>query len=408
MSDIGPTTGKQRHIILDALRGLALLGIALANYPEFGLWTFLNAAEQAAMPTAEADRWMRFASYMWVDGKFYTIFSLLFGIGFSVILQRHSRGLFVRRMLILVALGLLHLMFVWNGDILLLYAIGGLLLTLFVRLSDKALLCLAGLLIVVPVGLDAVTVYGGIDFARPLYDAWWHEAAAQGITEANFASWLCDADSYSQMFAFLRQGALERMWEFVEGHRLPKVLGLFILGYLVGKHRLYARLSDLPLKSILRYGGVPAFVLSACYAWSATNGHLWGDVCHSLLYAVSVIPLAVCYVAAFCLFYMAGHDRFFRFLAAPGRMALTNYITQSLIGIFLFYGIGLGWGTRLGLVHIELIAVGVFFLQVILSHVWLRCFRFGPLEWLWRMLTYGKWFSILAKDDSNLSNCRKS
>lgn len=135
---------------------------------------------------------------------------------------------------------------------------------------------------------------------------------------------------------------------------------------------------------------------------------LWGDVCHSLLYAVSVIPLAVCYVAAFCLFYMAGHDRFFRFLAAPGRMALTNYITQSLIGIFLFYGIGLGWGTRLGLVHIELIAVGVFFLQVILSHVWLRCFRFGPLEWLWRMLTYGKWFSILAKDDSNLSNYRKS
>lgn len=395
MSYIGPTTERQRHIILDALRGLALLGIALANYPEFGLWTFLGADEQAVMPTATIDRWVRFASYMTVDGKFYTIFSLLFGIGFSVILQRHSRWLFVRRMLILVAIGLLHLMFVWSGDILLLYAIGGLLLTLFVRLSDKALLWLAGLLIAIPVGLDAVTACWGVDFAHPFYEAWWREAAAQGITEANFASWLCDADCYSQMFAFLRQGALERMWEFVEGHRLPKVLGLFILGYLAGKHRLYARLADLPLKSTLRYGAVPALVLSALYAWSATNGHPWGNTFHSFLYAVSVIPLAFCYVAAFCLFNLAGKDRIFRFLAAPGRMALTNYITQSLIGIFLFYGVGLGWGTHLGLVHIELIAVGVFLLQAIFSNLWLRCFRFGPLEWLWRMLTYGRWFPIV-------------
>ena len=83
----GPTTGKQRHVILDALRGLALMGIALANFPEFGLWTFLSSEKQAAMSTANIDEFVRFLLYMLVDGKFYTIFSLLFGIGFSLILH---------------------------------------------------------------------------------------------------------------------------------------------------------------------------------------------------------------------------------------------------------------------------------------------------------------------------------
>ena len=78
---LGPTTEKQRFIILDALRGLALLGICLANLPEFALWTFLSGEEQATMPTAEADRVVRFLQYFIVDAKFYSIFSILFGIG---------------------------------------------------------------------------------------------------------------------------------------------------------------------------------------------------------------------------------------------------------------------------------------------------------------------------------------
>ena len=235
-----PTSAKERYAVLDALRGLALLGIALANFPEFGLWTFLSAEQQTALPTAEVDRWVRFAQYMLVDGKFYTIFSLLFGVGFSLILMRHSRTLFIRRMLILVAIGFLHLMFVWNGDILLLYAVGGLLLTLFVRWSDRVLLCTALGLILLPVGLEVM----GWSLAGPLYERWWAVATANGITEGNFATWLRDAHSYPEIFAFLQQGAVECMWEFADGHRLPKVLGLFMLGYLIGKHRLYARLKE--------------------------------------------------------------------------------------------------------------------------------------------------------------------
>ena len=197
------------------------------------------------------------------------------------------------------------------------------------------------------------------------------------------------------MFAFLLQGACERMWEFVEGHRLPKVVGLFILGYLVGKHRLYARLQELPLKRLFGPLLLIALPLSLLYAWSATNGHPWGRTIHSLLYAVSVIPLAAVYIIGVCLAYQSHPDApLFRWLAAPGRMALTNYISQSLIGIVLFYGLGFGLGTSFGLIHIELTALGVFLLQILLSHLWLRYFRFGPLEWLWRLLTYGRYFPI--------------
>lgn len=386
----GPTTEKQRYVILDALRGLALMGIALANYPEFGLWTFLSSEEQAAMATANIDGIVRFLQYMLVDGKFYTIFSVLFGIGFSLILARRGRRLFVRRMLILVVIGFLHLMFVWSGDILLLYAVGGLLLSLFAGLKDKTLLILALALILVPVGLDAMTEFWGVDFAAPFYEAWWREAEAQGINEANFASWLRDAQSYGEMFAFLIQGACERMWEFVEGHRLPKVVGLFILGYLAGKHRLYARLQELPLQKIL-LAAIVALPLSVLYAWSAVAGRPWGLTVHSLLYAVSVIPLAIVYIVGVCMLYLRHQQGVvFRWLAAPGRMALSNYISQSLIGVVLFYGLGFGLGTSFGLVHIELIALAVFLVQIVLSLLWLRYFRFGLLEWIWRMLTYGK------------------
>lgn len=395
----GPTTERQRYLILDLLRGLALLGIALANFPEFTLWTFLSDADRAAMPTSAVDEFVRFLQFLLVDGKFYTIFSVLFGIGFSLILERRGRGLFVRRMLLLALIGFMHLMFLWSGDILLLYAVGGLLLTMFVGLNGRQLLVLALSLIFLPVVLDATTEFCGTDFASPFYAKWWEVAAAQGITDENFASWLRDADTYPQVFAFLKQGACERMWEFVEGHRLPKVLGLFILGYLAGRQRFYARLQELHLKRMFLWAvclGLPASVL---YALSAVDGCPWGRSLHSLLYAVSVVPLAVAYITAVCLFYRRYPTlKVFGWLAAPGRMALSNYIMQSVVGIFLFYGIGLGWGTSFGLVHAELTAVAVFLLQIPCSLLWLRYFQFGPLEWIWRVFTYGKYFPIVREE----------
>ncbi|HCC53097.1 MAG TPA: hypothetical protein DEQ30_14510, partial [Porphyromonadaceae bacterium] len=112
---------KERYIILDFLRGIALLGICLANFPEFALYTFLPAEVTAAMPTAGVDKIVKYFQYVFIDGKFYTLFSLLFGIGFSIILsnavKNNKSGLriFYRRMIILLLIGLFHLLCLWAG-----------------------------------------------------------------------------------------------------------------------------------------------------------------------------------------------------------------------------------------------------------------------------------------------------
>lgn len=105
--------------------------------------------------------------------------------------------------------------------------------------------------------------------------------------------------------------------------------------------------------------------------------------------------MALSYVSLICMLYLQKPDAaIYRWLAAPGRMALSCYIGQSLIGIFLFYGLGFGLGTTFGLVHIELTAMAVFLFQIVLCRLWLLYFRFGPLEWLWRLATYGHYFPI--------------
>ena len=397
-----PTTEKQRYIILDAMRGFALLGICLANFPEFGLWTFLSREAQEAMPTAHTDDIVHFLQYVFVDAKFYSIFSILFGIGFSIILghaaERGSSGirLFYRRMLTLLAIGILHLMLLWSGDILALYAITGMLLPFMRKLSDKRLLTIAAVCLSLPILLDAWQELSNFSIATPVESAWWAKAHSYGITEENFASWLKDADGYLGVHQFLMQGAIERLYEFVDGHRLLKVLGLFIIGYIIGRNRLYAHLSENKHSLYKTFFislviGLPASIL---YAISATSGHCWGQIIHSSLYALSAYPTALAYIAAFCLLYLrCPQCLLFNLLAKPGRMALTNYLCQSVFGIAIYYGIGLGLGLSMGLWQIELTAICVFVIQIVFSHFWMRRFRYGLAEWLWRMITYCRWLN---------------
>ena len=111
--------------------------------------------------------------------------------------------------------------------------------------------------------------------------------------------------------------------------------------------------------------------------------------------AGGVYPLGFAYAAGLCLLYLKWKEGgLWKWLAAPGRMALTNYIGQSVIGMFLFYGIGLGWGSTVGLWQTEVIVLAVFLFQMLCSRLWISGFKFGPLEWIWRMLTYGKWLAI--------------
>ena len=138
--------------------------------------------------------------------------------------------------------------------------------------------------------------------------------------------------------------------------------------------------------------------LSVVYAWSAVEGHPWGNAAHSLLYFAGVYATGFAYVAAVCLLYLRWPRlRLFGLFAAPGRMALTNYIGQSVWGMFLFYGIGLGFGAQTGLVWVVLVALGVWLVEALFSRWWLRRCNFGPLEWVWRMLTYGRRFALLRR-----------
>lgn len=398
-TNISPVKPSERYIILDALRGFALLGICLANYPEFSLYTFQSSEIAAAMPSASVDRIVRFLQYMMVDGKFYTLFSLLFGMGFSIIIshaaQRGAGGfrLFYRRMAVLLLIGFIHLMFIWSGDILMLYALMGMALPLFRNVSDRGLLCWAAAFVLLPIVVDTAANLAGVSLSAPAVRAQWHYCRMYGITEENFGYWLRDADTYKEVFQFLVQGALVRVQEFVDGNRYFKVMGLFILGFYIGRRRMYADLEN--HKRLLRKTAITGFTigvpLSLVYAWSAVNGHPLGTPMHDILYLVSVYPMGLAYMSALCLIYL--HSRngaFWRWMAAPGRMALTNYIGQSVIGMFLFYGIGMGLGASFGLTQTEITALCVFVFQVLLSSLWLRYCQFGPLEWIWRMLNYGK------------------
>ena len=220
---------KKRYIILDALRGFAILGIILANFPEFSLWTFADAASHTA-----GDRVVQALLTFFVDGKFYTLFSLLFGMGFAIQLENAEGRLrtFYRRMVVLLVIGLVHLIFLWSGDILMLYASMGMLLPLFRKLPTKGLLAAAAFFLILPVISDALL---GTRLSDPIEAAQWRICGVYGITEANFGTWLADARSYREVFQFLQQGAVERMWEFVSSYRYFKVLGLFLTGFAAGR-----------------------------------------------------------------------------------------------------------------------------------------------------------------------------
>ena len=399
----GPVNLSERYVILDVLRGIALLGICLANYQEFSLYSFQDKAVVEAMPTASIDHIWTYFHYIFIEGKFYSLFSLLFGIGFSIILSKitennqYGFAVFYRRMMILAIIGFMHLILLWAGDIVVLYALVGLLLPLFRNVSDKKLLIISAALLCFPIALDTFKVLTDHRFTLmiPVEKALLYLNAKNGITSDNFSLWLLEGKSYPEVLKFNLSGSFIRCQEFIEGSRAFKVLGLFILGLYVGRNKLYARLNEHTalLKKIRNVGFWAGLPLSCLFAWNAVDGHL-GLIAGSTIYALSVTPMSLSYIAAICLWFMKHQDKkIFTIMAAPGRMALSNYIGQSVMGMILFYGIGFKLALT-GLVYVVMMAAGVFVLQVVCSNVWLHYFRFGPLEWIWRMLTYGQWLRI--------------
>ena len=404
LSTTAPVAASERAGILDALRGFAILGIFLDNIFGFTGYGFFSMEHREALPTFYVDGVLGGLEMSFVHGKFYSIFSLLFGIGFSIILLRNrQRGVnplkvFYRRLFILFLIGSFHLFILWEGDILLLYALIGCLLPLFRNCSDKSLLVWAIALIASPIVIDLVKVL------LHTYTAPFLQEIGESIDKKNG---LPTGDALSQYLNKEGSGWKEwRNWQasawayrfsyLIESNRIPKVLGMFLFGLYAGRKMIYANLADhiIMFKKLRKWGfivGIPTSIAMTVFEFDGKEvPNPWG-LLDSVLYAVSVVPLALAYVSAVCRFWIRtkGNNKW-QVLAPVGRMALTNYLMQTILSIIIFYGLGFGLGGNIGPAVFFPIAFAIYICQVVYSNWWFKHFNYGPMEWLWRQLTYGK------------------
>lgn len=386
---------SERIQALDVLRGVAVAGILLANVLVFFGLFVMPPDRAAALPTAGRDVVALFLDKVFVDGKFYSVFSLLFGIGFGLQLARGGDAAlprFRRRLRILLAIGALHALLLWAGDILMLYALLGFTMPWFARKSNRELLRWTVMLLAIPTALYVValgtwTVVGSrASQAQPESGV---PATILGFFEAMGRGGLKDAFVGNLIFLAGRWADL-----FVT-MRFPKVLGMFVLGLWVVRVGIAQSPSDhratLARWSVLGWTvGLPLNVIAALalLGWRylpPSVGGLIGVVAQ----AVGVPMLALGYAATVGLLVVDGR-RLVTLFAPVGRMALTNYLMHSIICVVLSYGFGLGLWWRIGASTAMAIAAAIIAVQIPLSARWLSRFRFGPVEWIWRRLTYGQ------------------
>lgn len=397
-----PVAETERIDLIDVLRGFALLGILAANMP---LYSHPLLVSGTGMPRGNSplDGVADFVVAWLATGKFYPLFSVLFGLGVSIQLERAAaRGVdfkryFVRRMLILLGLGVAHALLVWNGDILVVYALVGLLLFLFRNARPRTLLIWAAVLFAIPLALGLSNALIGVVAAVAMGPALGAFNVAATLNQINrLAIETYARGSWGQIFVWRAVEWLVMMLSSLLNAG-PHILGLFVLGMYAGKTRLFSDLHahQTFFRKSLLYGlgvGVPANLLIAL-ARSSVNGNLLSPLLllTQPLLLVTGPLLTAGYVGAFAaLARRPAIHRLLRPLAAAGRMALSNYLMQSIVCTTLFYSYGLGLFGQVGAFAGLALTFGLWSVQLIVSWLWLRAFRFGPLEWLWRSLTYGR------------------
>jgi len=343
---------------------------------------------------------------MFVDGKFYSLFSLLFGLGFALQLQRaEQRGgdalpTYKRRLRVLMAIGFLHLALLWPGDILMFYAIMGFVLIRLRTLDDRRIMRWAVACILLPIPFYLPTVINGmLTLGTPFFIGAFGMAKLLhiDIQSPTVIQDLALSPHFSNVSRMNLVGVFYRWGDLFFIARPFKVLAMFLLGLLVGRHRVWERLDEFaPLLRRVAIGGL-ALGLPMCAAlalWqdgASYNGGSWHGVVETVLYSLGVAPLAVGYAATFALLWRnPAWRRALGVLAPTGRMALTNYLMQTVIGITIFYGVGFGLGGRVGATWFIPLAIAILAVQTLFSTWWLKRFRFGPMEWVWRSITYRK------------------
>lgn len=411
LAEARPVDGNERLVLLDALRGFALYGVLVSNVYVWFSGRFLLSRAQIEAALAKAslvDHALIRATNFLVFGKFITIFSFLFGLGFAVQMGRaEQRGasivpLYARRLGVLLAIGLTHLFLLWYGDILSSYAALGFGLLLFRNRSDKTLLLWAAVFVFV-LPLVSFTL---LQLPQLLGSSGATEEAAKAakeLADAKRAQTLAVFTSGSY-FDVLGANASFYLEKFIKPLlvALIALLGRFLLGLLAGRRGIFHEPGQhLPLlRKVLLWGLVGGVIGSGAslalqllsFAKVLNPANLpWLPYVMNPVRQLGELGLAAFYVSGFTLlFQRPAWQRVLSVLAPVGRMALTNYLSQTVISLLLFYGYGLGLIGKLGPKALLAIPLGIFILQIGVSHLWLARFRFGPAEWLWRSLTYGK------------------
>lgn len=405
-SQISPISLQERIEILDVLRGLAICGILIGNVQWFSGYGMMPSALAQQGPLA--DRITHFLVHFFVEGKFYSIFSFLFGFGFALQIARaQERGdekasLFKRRLFWLLVIGLLHAYLLWAGDILSVYAVMGFLLILFRRKTDRSLLKWALVMMVIPI-LTYILFY-------ILFAAFVPPEAIAGFDAGQINRWnesvkTVQQSGYLQIISgFNLQYIVGRYAGLILQMRLPKILAMFLLGFYAYRRGFFQDLENHQpfIRRVLAYGLLLGLAGNAAFAALAKSEADFppspAGVAGVISYAFAVPALALGYIALVATVWQkALWRRLLAFLAPVGRMALTNYLLQTVICVLIFYGYGFGQYGRVGAGTATLIALAIFLFQVLASALWLKFFSYGPAEWIWRQLTYRRRLNLRLK-----------
>lgn len=392
------TFNYERLLHLDVLRGFALFGILLVNFEWFN-----RSAQAMLLGSATnldgADYWSARLIEWLAESKFFPIFSMLFGMGFALMYNRALAagrtffGLYVRRLLALALFGVLHIALVWSGDILFMYAgIACLMLVFFRKTPTRRLYKWAIACWLFPLLLTVASA--AFFHSLPPENEVRMEVAAE--MEADYRALLLRIESgeYIHQHGSFAENVRQRLHDFriiltdFGFFWIPMVLGYFLFGRWLIESGIMAQPHEHAhrLKRWQWWGlgfGLPASLVALPMMheahftipdWPMTGG--------LALYLAGSIALALAYLAI-----ITRHAHRLLFLAPVGRMALTNYLLQSVFWVTVFYGYGLGlWGR---IPHALFIPLSLLFisLQVVFSRWWMRRYRYGPMEWLWRALT---------------------
>lgn len=381
-----PVAGADRIEALDIVRGFALFGVLMLNMLDFS--GPVNAFEPWAVSVDWWDRLVELSIRVFGEAAFYTTFSFLFGLGFAMQFERAmARGQrfglrFMTRLTVLAVFGFLHATFIWDGDILFQYAITGFFLLLFAKTSPRgALHWAAGF-----AGF-AVTALGAILGIAVLTD--FEFATAADIAEN--ISFLSESG-----FGDIASSRLDDLLEnvIVTFVGVPWFLSLFLVGLWAvrtGKLANWRNEGEF-LRSVLRVS-IPIAVaakglLALLIVFEAVELSATAGIVLSVFIGGPALGATYVCLLLLALQRAANGQHLLRHLAPVGRMALTNYLMQSVVAVLFFYGYGLGYYGRFGVATTFGFTVAFFAFQMVFSRLWLSRFSYGPMEWVWRTLTY--------------------